>query len=167
MTELDAVWFKMLGESSDAAKNSGREDVADYLRLRASNDAIRHAGVEWLYSTLVEVAAPAMRDHRNLTIDRLEPHNFRWENSNMVGSRLEIRLGVRCLTVEAGWARTPSDGIMRTGALAFARLLHFGFPGATEEFRLFHNTSLPTWLTEDNVSVRSEHIRRHIALLLD
>lgn len=167
MTELDAVWFKMLADSSDSAIAAGREDVAEYLRLRATNDAIRRAGVEWLYSTLIEIAGPAMRDHRNLTIDRHEPHNFRWGNSNMVGSRLEIRLGVRCLTAEAGWARTPSDGIMRSGALAFARLLHFGFPGATEEYRLFHEASLPTWLSNEDLAIRSADLERHFRLLTD
>lgn len=165
MTELDAVWQKMLAESTDNAADSGRAEVTDYLRLRASNDAIRRAGVEWLFSTLIEIASPAMRRHRNLTIDRHEPHNFSWGNSNMVGSRLEIRLGVRCLTAEAGWARTPSDGIMRGGALAFARLAHFGFPDATEEFRLFHNSPLPEWHAGTS-KIQAANLVRHFELLL-
>lgn len=164
MTELDAVWFKMLADNADTAAVNGREDVAAYLTLRATHDAIRQAGVEWLYATLIDIAAPAMRDHR-LTIDRHEPHNFRWGNSNMVGSRLEMRLGVRCLTAEAGWARTPTDGIMRKGALAFARLLHFGFPAATEEFRLFYDASLPRWLSDVNVPIQTDDLKRHFALL--
>lgn len=166
MTELDAVWSKMLTESSESATHNGRDDVIAYLRLRASNDAIRRAGVEWLFSTLIDIAAPSMSVHANLSIDRMEPHNFRWGNSNMVGSRLDIRLGVRCLTAEAGWARTPSDGIMRSGALAFARLLHFGFPGATEEFRLFHGASLPSWLSNENLSIRSDDLEGHFQLLV-
>ncbi len=166
MTELDAVWQKMLLETADGAAVSGRDEVADYLRLRSSNDAIRRAGVEWLFTSLIDLASPAMRDYKNLTIDRHEPHNFRWGNSNMVGSRLEIRLGVRCLTAEAGWVRTPSDGIMMKGALAFARLLHFGFPGATEEFRLFHDESLPTWQSEENFSITSDDLAKHFRLLL-
>lgn len=166
MTELDTVWFKMLADSMDAAELSDRDDVVDYLKLRASNDAIRRAGVDWLYSTLIDIAGPAMREHRALTIDRHEPHNFRWGNSNMVGSRLEIRLGVRCLTCEAGWARTPSDGIMRSGALAFARLYHFGFPGSTAELRLFHDVSLPRWLTDSGSPLAAKDLADHLQLLL-
>ena len=50
------------------------------------------------------------------------PHNFRLRGANLVGSLLRVRQGVRCLTVEAGWTRTPNDGFMRGGALAIARI---------------------------------------------
>ena len=53
MLELDQVWSKMLDEAAFNASESGRHDVVDYLRLRATNDAIRRAGVKWLFDTVV------------------------------------------------------------------------------------------------------------------
>ena len=85
----------------------------------------------------------------------------------MVGSRLEIRLGVRCLTVEAGWARTPSDGIMREGALAFARVTHFGMSKSGAEYRLLHAESLPNWMGDDDALIDSVALSRHFDLFLD
>jgi hypothetical protein len=63
----------------------------------------------------------------------------------MVGSLLRLRYGVRCMTVEAGWTRTPSDGFMRLGALAFARITHFGIPNANEEFVLKSSGGVAAW----------------------
>ena len=56
MTELDRVWSKMLEDAG--TRSSG--DVAEYLRLKASNDAIRTAGVGWLFDTMIETAGDAM-----------------------------------------------------------------------------------------------------------
>src|SRR5437879_2741967 len=119
MTELDRIWSQMLSGNAAKAGDSGRQHVAEYLRLRATNDAIRAAGVGWLFDTMIEIAGRAMRDRFGIIIEREDPHSFTRGSSNMVGSLLEIRQGVRCLTVEAGWARTPRDGIMQKGALAY------------------------------------------------
>ena len=166
MTELDQVWFRMLDEATVRADQAGRDDVAEYLRLRATNDAVRTRGVNWLFDTLIEIAAPAMSRYRSLTIERDEPHNFARDSSNMVGSHLQIRHGVRCLTVEAGWARTPSDGIMHNGSLAFARISHFGMPMAGAEIRLVHADSLPNWLSDDDTVIDSGELARHFELFL-
>src|SRR5258708_34688928 len=109
MTELDQIWSKMLTDASARADIDDRQHVADYLRLKTTNDAIRERGVGWLFDTVIEIAGLAMRDHFGITIEREEPHSFARGSSNMVGSLLEVRQGVRCLTVEAGWARTPRD----------------------------------------------------------
>jgi len=167
MLELDQVWSKMIDEAAVDASKSGRHAVVDYLRLRATNDAIRKAGVDWLFNTVVEIAARASRDRPRITINRDEPHNFDRGNSNMVGSRLEIRHGVRCLTAEAGWVRTPSDGIMKNGALAFARITHFGMPKSAAEYRLVRAESLPHWLDEADLIVDSREILRHFGIFLD
>ena len=166
MTELDQIWSKLLDEAVLKARNSGRGHVAEYLRLRATNDAIRTAGVGWLFDTLIEIAGRAVRDLHGITMERQEPHNFPHGNSNMVGSRLEIRLGVRCLTVEAGWARTPTDGIMRNGALAFARVTHFGMPKNGTDLRLVHTENAPNWLTETNLVIDSRELQRHFDVFL-
>lgn len=167
MTELDQIWSKMLDEASLKAGNAGRGHVAEYLRLRATNDAIRTAGVGWLFDTVIEIAGRAVRDLHGITMERQEPHNFPHGNSNMVGSRLEIHLGVRCLTVEAGWARTPTDGIMRNGALAFARITHFGMQKNGADLRLVHAENLPNWLTDADTRVDSHELRRHFGVFLD
>jgi hypothetical protein len=167
MTELDQVWSQMLGEAAAKAVASGRRDIADYLRLKAANDAVRSAGVGWLIDTVVEIAGQAVRQHDAITIERVHSHNFPHGNSNMVGTLLAVRYGVRCLTVEAGWTRTPRDGVMRNGALAFARLTHFGLPKLGAEFRLVHGKSLPSWLDAKGEMLQSSELRRHMDLLLD
>lgn len=166
MTELDQVWSQMLDDAAANASNAGRGDVADYLRLKATNDAIRERGVGWLFDTLVEIATAATQQHRSMTIEREHPHCFAHGSSTMVGSLLIVRQGVRCLTLEAGWARTPADGIMRGGALAFARLTHFGLPKIGALLRLVHVATLPSWQGEDGATVDSGEIRRHFELFL-
>jgi hypothetical protein len=163
MTELDQVWSQMLADASENAAASGRHAVADYLRLKATNNAIRTAGVKWLFDVFIEIAGQAVRHNAALTIEREEPHSFADGNSTMVGSRLLIRHGVRCLNVEAGWTRSPRDGVMRGGALALARVSHFGMPRFTEELRLLHGDSLPAWTSPDG-PVGEQTFRRHFEL---
>jgi hypothetical protein len=165
MTELDQVWSQMIGDAYADAVSAGRHDVAEYLRLKATNNAIRSAGVKWLFDAFIELAGKAVRRHSALTMEREEPHSFSQGNSTMVGSCLSIRHGVRCLTVEAGWTRTPRDGIMLGGALAAARVLHFGLPRHTEDFRLVHGDGLPVW-TSDAGPVSSETLERHFELFI-
>ena len=167
MTELDQVWSQMLSEAAAKAVASGEYDIANYLRLKAANDAVRTAGVGWLIDTVVEIAGQAVRDHSTISIERMEPHNFAHGHSNMAGTLLEIRYGVRCLTVEAGWARTPRDGIMRNGALAIARITHFGLPKMGAEFRLIHGETLPNWVSKTNGVIDSTELQRHFDIFLD
>ncbi len=166
MTELDQVWSQMLDDAVARAGDSGRDHVADYLRLRATNDSIRRVGVGWLIDTFIEIALDLQRFHSRITIDRHEPHNFARGSSNMVGSLITVRNGVRSLAAEAGWARTPSDGIMLKGSLAFSRISHFGMPKAGVDLRLVHAQDLPQWITEDNQVVDSAEIRRHFDLFI-
>ena len=167
MTELDQVWSEMLDKATAKALQSGRSDIAEYLRLKAANDTIRRIGVEWLVNTILELAADAHRGHPALIVEREEPHNFADGNSNMVGSLLRISHGVRCLTVEAGWTRTPSDGIMRAQALAFARFTHFGLPENRVELRLLQSDTSPNWIASTGEVVDSGVLRRHFDVLLD
>ena len=166
MTELDQVWSEMLDKATAKALQSGRSDIAEYLRLKAANDTIRRIGVEWLVNTILELAAHAHRGHPALIVEREEPHNFADGNSNMVGSLLRISHGVRCLTVEAGWTRTPGDGVMRGGALAFARVSHFGMPRSGEELRLVQADVFPRWVGNKDEPITGPELRRHLDLLL-
>jgi len=166
MTELDQVWSEMLSNAAAKAIDRGNRDVVDYLRLKAANDAIRAAGVGWVLDTIIEIAGGAVRAQAAIAIEREEPHNFAHGNSNMVGSRINVRNGVRCLTVEAGWTRTPRDGVMRGRALAVAIISHFGLPKMRAELRLVHSETLPRWIDETDTVVDSSELRRHFDVLL-
>ncbi len=166
MIELDEVWSQMLDEAAARADESGRQHVAQYLRLKSTNDAIRERGTLWLFDTWIEIAARAARDHVNLTIEREAPHRFARGSSNMSGSLVRVRQGVRSLTIEAGWARTPSDGIMRNGALAFSRITHFGMPKAGAELNLVHAQTFPNWVDDDGLIVDSHDLQRHFDVFL-
>lgn len=163
MTELDQVWSQMLSDAAAQAGTLGRHEVAEYLRLKATNDAIRATGVAWLIDTFVEAGSEAMAAAPHLTIDREEPHAFAHGGSTMVGTLLTLRLGVRSMTVEAGWARHPSHGVMRGGALAFAHIEHFGLPKAGAQLRLVFADDLPAWLIGEtgrrfDADTRTEHV---------
>jgi hypothetical protein len=166
MTELDHVWSQMLDDAAAKAGALGRQHVAEYLRLRATNDAIRNAGVGWLIDTLIELGGNAQRDQFNLVIEREEPHSFARGNSTMVGTLIRVRQGVRSLTLEAGWTRSPGDGIMQKGALAFARFSHFGMQKAGVEIRLVHGEDLPRWLDESDAVIETIHVQNHLDILL-
>ena len=150
MTELDQMWSQMLEGAAAKALDSGRGDLVEYLRLKAANDAIRAAGVDWLFDSLIEIASQATRRGTTVSIERKEPHSHRKGNSNMVGSLVEVRLGVRCLSLEAGWTRTPSDGIMRGGTLAAARISHFGMARANADLSLAYAGDLPIWHIDED-----------------
>ncbi|MFN0277434.1 MAG: hypothetical protein ACKVRN_02415 [Pyrinomonadaceae bacterium] len=167
MTELDQVWSELLDKAASKAHHQGHSDIAEYLRLKAANDAVRGIGVGWLIDTILEIAGQAVRQNAAITIEREEPHNFAHGNANMVGSLLRLSYGVRCLTVEAGWTRTPRDGIMKNGALALARITHFGMPKKGAEFRLVHGDKLPNWLNEKNHKVESNDLSHHIDVLFE
>lgn len=166
MTELDQIWSQMLDDAAARAKESGNRDVASYLRLKATNDAIRTVGVGWLFDTVSEIAAEKDRQNIRLSIERENPHRFEHGSSRLVGAVIRFRQGVRCLTVEAGWTRTPSDGIMRGGALAFARVSHFGMPKAGAELMLVTEGDRPFWRFSDPlIRLGSEELRRHFEIL--
>lgn len=170
MNELDQLWSQMLGEAMAAARNAGRHDVADYLDLKTRNDALRTAGVRWLFEAVLGVAGEAVREQAAISIDRDEPHNFAYRGANIVGSLMTIRLGVRCLTIEAGWTRTPADGFMRGGALAIAKFTHFGMAKMNAELLLKPTESEPGWtaIYADGASIAADEafIRQHFSLFV-
>jgi len=147
MNELDEIWAQKLAEAAENARVSGRHDVADYLALKAANDTIRRAAVGWLFDTAVQIAAEANRKFSGIAIEREDPHKFSIRGANLVGSMLRVRHGVRCMTIEAGWTRTPADGFMRGGALAIARIVHFGMPKANIDLSLVKREDAPVWIT--------------------
>ena len=166
MNELDEVWSRMLAEATERARSSGRDGVADYLALKQSNDALRQASVDWLFGSFIEIASEANRRNPAVTIEREEPHEFGFRNARMAGSLVRIRFGVRCLTVEAGWTRTPAHGFMREGALAAARITHFGMPKANADLVLRRSDEAPVWTIVDGGSFDSDSLVEHFRRFL-
>jgi hypothetical protein len=166
MIEFDEVWKNLLDNASFRAVQSGRSDVADYLCLKLENDAIRRSGVDWLSHTLIELASDAQQTNPNLLIERVSPHSFKAGTSTMVGGLTRVQYGLRCLTLEAGWARTPAQGIMRNGGLAQCRFTHFGIPLATSEYMLVRGGTLPIWVNKAGEELKSCSFQHHLAILL-
>ncbi len=170
MNELDAEWELRLRQAQERARGAGRGDVAQYLSLRAANDMARATGIEWLLETFTVFAGEANRVGASLSLARVETHRFRTGNSTMVGTQLTLRAGVRALTVEAGWPRTPRDGIVRGGGLAAARISHFGNRKADEDLLLVKRTDgVPQWLVTEATGTRTplhaERMRWHLVKL--
>jgi len=171
VNELDAEWELRLRQAQERARGAGRGDVAAYLSLRAANDMARTTGIEWLLETFTVLAGEANRAGAGLSLARVETHRFRIGNSTMVGTQLTLRAGVRALTIEAGWPRTPQDGIVRGGGLAAARISHFGNHKADEDFLLVKRTNgVPQWLVTEATGTRTplhaERMRRHLTKLI-
>lgn len=168
MDDLEKIWTNQLNEARAKAQTTGREDVADYLALRATNDMIRQTSVRWLFESLIEIAAEANRTGANVQIETENQHRFQQGNSSLGGSLARFRQGVRCLTVEAGWTRTPADGFMRGGALAVARLSHFGISKHNAELLLVQTNNAPSWFSVDKEGKRelfnAQHLQQHFRL---
>jgi hypothetical protein len=172
MNELDAEWERRVAEASEVARAAGRADVADYLALRATNDLARAVGVAWLLDAFTALADEAMLRGADLRLAREDAHSFRAAHSTMIGERLTIRAGpVRALTVEAGWPRTPRDGIVRGNGLARALVTHFGDRAPGEELLLVRaGDEAPRWLTLSEPGARADfdesRARAHLTKLI-
>ena len=169
MSELDEAWAAALSEAERRARLAGRADVAEYLALKNSNDLLRKAGVDWLVTEFTILAGEANRVGASIQIARQEGHRFPTGTSTMVGHLLTLTNGVRTLFVEAGWPRTPRDGVVRGGGLAAANIRHLGIKAANEELLLARShTGAPAWKSiENNYLLLEADIRRHLNLLVN
>ena len=170
MNEFDAEYERELDEARARAHARGRGDVVEYLNLRAANDALRAAGIESLLESFTAHAGELNRAGAGIHITRTEAHRFKVGNSTMVGPRLVFRVGLRELTVEAGWPRGPRDGVVRGGGLASAMVGHFGNRSAGEELLLVPTQEgPPRWLviekTGERAELRDERVKRHFTKL--
>ncbi len=162
----------MMEKAIANAQATGRSDVAEYLALKATNDSIRSIGCQWIFDSFLELSEEVNRRGIRLDIENENPHRFAVGNSTMVGSLLRFKQGVRNLTVEAGWTRTPNDGFMRGGALAMARILHFGMSKSNAELLLIGSqTKTPQWVSVNKdgnrIGFDSEHLRQHFMIFLE
>lgn len=173
MSELDAEWARRVALATERARAQGRGDVADYLVLRATNDLTRGIGCDWLFETFQAHAGAANRAGASIAVAQEDAHRFRLGHSTMVGRKLVMRAGVRELVVEAGWPRTPQDGIVRGGGLACAQVTHFGDRARNASLLLVQATAnaAPQWLiiaeTGAHTPLHEEHVRHHVARLCE
>lgn len=171
MEELDEVWTNFLKAAAARTKSGEQSDVADYLQLKSTNDFLRSTSVQWLFESVAEIASEANRQSANLTFEKKNPHSFTVGNANLVGWLVRFRQGVRCLSIEAGWTRSPSDGFMRGGALAVGRVTHFGMAKKNIELNLLKIENAPVWFATDQNGIRTEfhsnHLQEHFKIFLD
>ena len=172
MSELDEAWAAVLAEAEQRARSVGRNELAEYLSLRNSNDLLRKAGVDWLLNSFTSLAGEANRVGASIKISNVDAHRFRTGMSTMVGNLLTLTNGVRTLFIEAGWPRTPRDGVVRGGGLACGNIRHLGMKAVSEELLLMKlGTGTPSWSVAKEhgprTTLHESHLRRHLAILLD
>ncbi len=171
MSELDEAWAVALAEAQAQARAVGRPDITDYLALRTSNDLIRKVGKDWLLTMFDEIAAEFNSRGTVIQISRDDGFRFKVGNASMVGTRLSLQKGVRVLSVEVGWPRTPRDGFIRGGGLACGNLHHLGIKEASEQIRLILDPShKPVWIVlgkhAHHRELHEADIRHHVSILL-
>ena len=171
VSEIDDIWAELLNKHTAEPAAVHGHIVADFIHLKATNDEIRQRAVDWLLGLFTEMAGLATRHNVPIAIERREPHNFTAYGANMVGIKTDLKHGIRCLTIEAGWTRMPRDGFMRGGALAVARISHFGLKHHGADLALLKTGERPGWheIDRENVArpIDLENLRRHMAVLID
>ena len=171
MSELDEAWALALAEAEAHARAAGRKDIAEYLALRNANDLSRKIGSEWLLTMFENIAGEANRGGASIQISREDKHRFKVGNATMVGRRLNLQSGVRMLSVDVGWPRTPGDGFIRGGGLACGGVLHLGMKSASEQLRLVLNArGVPRWLAlgkRAGAEIHEADIKHHVSILLN
>jgi hypothetical protein len=167
----DNIWPQILAGSLGSEASAGYRELADFVALKATNDEIRQRAVEWLVDLFSGLAGQLNRRSIAIELERKEQHSFPAIGANMVGLKTTFRHGVRCLTVEAGWTRSPSDGFMRGGALAVAQLRHFGLKRHSADLALLKTGDRPEWHFVDNDRVARPinvpELAKHMAILSD
>lgn len=156
MSELEDAWELALADAQMRAQATGRRDIADYLSVRRRNDLLRRTATDWLINEVVSLAGQANRAGAGIQIEQKEPHRFSRRHGTMVGRQVTLRRGVRALTIECGWPRTPRDGIVRGGGLACANIKHFGRTRADVELLLTPlSGDKPHWLVAEDDARRT------------
>lgn len=149
---------------------AGRGIVGEYIKLRERNDEIRETAVAILLSAVHVLVSEARGNGVDVGVEQFDECRFEVKPMKLSGPALRVRQGVRCLTVEAGWTRLPSDGVMHGGALALARISHFGLPEYTTELHLLVYEERPRWFTIGRdgirVSFEAEDLVGHFSRLL-
>jgi hypothetical protein len=154
MIELNEVWEQLIAEAAKNPQAVAGEGFAEFLAVKNANDRVREASVGWLLETMRKAAEHANGKNVGIKIESADPHRFSIDKMHLAGALLRFKQGIRCMTVEAGWTRTPADGFMRGNALALARITHFGIARANAELHLIKHEDRPQWFTVTNLGLR-------------
>lgn len=165
------MWAQRMQQAISKAQNTGQGDIAEYLSLKADNDAFRATGCRWLFESFIELSDEVNRLGIRLEVENFSPHRFAVGNASMVGSLLKFYYGLRNLSIEVGWTRTPQDGFIRGGGLACARISHFGISRANDELLLVRSPeNIPQWFSlsknGNRYPVSADNLREHFNLFL-
>jgi len=171
MSELDEAWAFALAEAEARARASGRVDIREYLALRNSNDQKRKFGADWIIKAFTNAAGEANRAGAPIQISNTDGHRFKVGSATMVGRRLTLENGVRALSIEVGWPRTPADGFLRGGGLACANISHLGMKSAGEHLRLLvDRKGKPHWQSKsdhgEHREIHEADIKHHLTVLM-
>ena len=171
MSELDEAWALALAEAEAQARAIGRHDITEYLALRNANDLMRKVGSDWLLTTFNTIAGEANSSGASIQISRDDSYRFKVDNASMVGTQLRLENGVRVLSVEVGWPRTPRDGFIRGGGLACGNLKHLGMKTASQQIRLILDPAgSPVWIAiakhGHHHELHEADLRNHVSVLL-
>ena len=172
MSELEEAWELALAAAHERARAAGRRDITDYLNLRRKNDLLRRTATDWLIESFIAMAGEANRAGAGVAIEQHEHHRFPRGSASMVGRRIVLRRGVRELTIESGWPRTPRDGFIRGDGLACANIKHFGQSRMNEELILIRSSNeSPKWSLigkdEKRSVLKKSDLQRHLAILTE
>lgn len=171
MQDLEEAWEIALADATERARRAGRTDIARYLDLRRRNDLLRRAATDWLNQSVMALAADANRNGAAIQIEQAADHRFRRGASIMAGTKVILRRGVRALTIEIGWPRTPGDGIVRGLGLACANIRHLGRSRLDDELMLLSSPSgSPQWFVlkdKEQTLLTEAHLLHHFASLTE
>lgn len=151
---LNEVWEELINEAARNPLAVGGEGFAEFLAVKNANDRIRETSVKWLLDMMRQAAEHANGKGVGIKIEAADAHRFSVDKMHLAGALLRFRQGIRSMTIEAGWTRTPADGFMRGNALAVARITHFGIARANAELHLIKHEDRPQWFTVTNVGLR-------------
>jgi len=154
MDELNEVWEQLIAEAARNPQTIESAGLAEFISVKNANDRIRESQVGWLLGTMRRAAEHANLKGAGIAVENRDAHRFSIDAMQLGGSLVRFKHGIRCLTIEAGWTRTPADGFMRGGALALARITHFGIEQANAELHLVKFEDRPQWFTVTKLGLR-------------
>jgi hypothetical protein len=170
MEELNEVWEQLIAEAGKNPQNIERPELAAFIAVKSANDAVRETSVAWLLDSMRTAAEHANRKNAGIALEADDAHRFSLGVMQLGGRLLRFKHGIRSMTVEAGWTRTPADGFMRGNALAVARISHFGLAKHDAELHLVKFEDRPQWFTITKLGLRVsfeiEDIIRHFQIFL-
>jgi hypothetical protein len=171
VNDFDEIRKELITEAAITPNALAGEELFDFIAVRTANDKIRRNAINQLFSTMQEIAKHANRKNANIIIQSTEPHHFSIGQMNLSGAMMRFRRGIRCMTVEAGWTRTPKDGFMRGNALAIAKISHFGMTHENVELHLIKFENRPHWFKVDDeqmrISFELEDLIGHFQIFLE